>query len=675
MAGHGCHQTQTEQGQSQQIFLAEEDISLEDLLASVDGDCQQHQQTRDQQQQQQQQQQQVQDLCSFTEGADDRSLQQLLQLQSESNALLNSFASELLSHTDFHVPNPAEGVAKIEDITEEEEGFQFDPALLQLQSHQTINLSYLQDQPPYGLPPPEPGQTSFAQFPSPSGASSASAWSSSGVSSAGTSFGSSDVDSPQITEDFDEMALIPETLKREQGVNGEIMVAVKSSPPPPPSAVKPKTLLAAMYENSGDATPVCPVCGNKAGKHSYYGGQVCNSCRAFFRRSVQNNTYPKFACKKESSCDINSRSWKSCQYCRFQKCQSAGMKASWVLTEPERKARAKQRADTKKKRQEQQYQQQQVAVTSSTPSPLPSPSVSASLVRQPEELFTEDDRSHILGLIDTTHDYLFLELCKFYTRHVGAFDEFLNSLYKGGRISQRSLQLQEDFLTYSVKNFYRGMGDMMNLSGRDQNLLVTKNYPLITEFAQSIFLDTAVDMQLFVDGFALKLKGSSEMGILEEKFNHFSLSNSQKVKAISYEQIHEKDWIKDKEASERYKELCLKVQEWPRDRKDEAGEGVIVTTSSRSGREVDEIQYMLMALIMLFSTDFIELDDPSRVSSVQTKYGSLLYRYLKSKYRAGSESCRERATRAALAKFCQGMFVSSMSREMREIKEIHCKNS
>ena len=32
---------------------------------------------------------------------------------------------------------------------------------------------------------------------------------------------------------------------------------------------------------------ICHVCGEQAGKHSYYGGQVCPSCRAFFRRSVQ----------------------------------------------------------------------------------------------------------------------------------------------------------------------------------------------------------------------------------------------------------------------------------------------------------------------------------------------------------------------------------------------------
>ena len=30
---------------------------------------------------------------------------------------------------------------------------------------------------------------------------------------------------------------------------------------------------------------LCSVCGAGAGRHSYYGGQVCQSCRAFFRRS------------------------------------------------------------------------------------------------------------------------------------------------------------------------------------------------------------------------------------------------------------------------------------------------------------------------------------------------------------------------------------------------------
>ena len=40
-------------------------------------------------------------------------------------------------------------------------------------------------------------------------------------------------------------------------------------------------------EPESDIPRLCHVCGEQAGKHSYYGGQVCPSCRAFFRRSVQ----------------------------------------------------------------------------------------------------------------------------------------------------------------------------------------------------------------------------------------------------------------------------------------------------------------------------------------------------------------------------------------------------
>ncbi len=150
------------------------------------------------------------------------------------------------------------------------------------------------------------------------------------------------------------------------------------------------------------------------------------------------------------------------------------------------------------------------------------------------------------------------------------------------------------------------------------------------------------------------------------------ISISNRAQALTYEQLHPEDWIKDKGAQKRYRELCFKVLDWPRDR-----DTSVINSSAADCRKgngvVDQIQTMLMCLIMLFSSDFLELDDPRRVSSVQTKYGALLYRYLKTKYRR--DDIGSRASKVALAKFCQGMFVSSMSREMREIKELHWKNN
>ena len=55
----------------------------------------------------------------------------------------------------------------------------------------------------------------------------------------------------------------------------------------------------------------CKICGRIAGKHTYYGAKTCQSCRAFFRRSVQRSywytilSYQKiFGCQK-SACQKN----------------------------------------------------------------------------------------------------------------------------------------------------------------------------------------------------------------------------------------------------------------------------------------------------------------------------------------------------------------------------------
>jgi len=86
---------------------------------------------------------------------------------------------------------------------------------------------------------------------------------------------------------------------------------------------------------------VCQVCGERAGKHSYYGGQVCPSCRAFFRRSVQSGYNDSFKCTQgRGNCEVTLVTRKNCQYCRYQSCLAAGMRPSWILSEEERARRS-----------------------------------------------------------------------------------------------------------------------------------------------------------------------------------------------------------------------------------------------------------------------------------------------------------------------------------------------
>jgi len=96
--------------------------------------------------------------------------------------------------------------------------------------------------------------------------------------------------------------------------------------------------------NSGDRQPnplispteKCKVCREPAAKHIHYGAVTCFSCRAFFRRSIQNQTCDTYKCRKQGNCEITLKSRKSCQRCRFDKCLEVGMKSSWVLSEEER---------------------------------------------------------------------------------------------------------------------------------------------------------------------------------------------------------------------------------------------------------------------------------------------------------------------------------------------------
>jgi len=83
----------------------------------------------------------------------------------------------------------------------------------------------------------------------------------------------------------------------------------------------------------------CKVCGDPAARHIHYGAVSCFSCRAFFRRSIQNKTANTYVCRKIKECQITSKTRKTCQYCRYQRCLSVGMKPSWVLSPEERERR------------------------------------------------------------------------------------------------------------------------------------------------------------------------------------------------------------------------------------------------------------------------------------------------------------------------------------------------
>nr|UJP31525.1 putative steroidogenic factor 1 [Mya arenaria] len=83
---------------------------------------------------------------------------------------------------------------------------------------------------------------------------------------------------------------------------------------------------------------LCPVCGDKVSGY-HYGLLTCESCKGFFKRTVQNKKV--YSCVDNRSCHIDKSQRKRCPYCRFQKCLNVGMKLEAVRTDRMRGGRNK----------------------------------------------------------------------------------------------------------------------------------------------------------------------------------------------------------------------------------------------------------------------------------------------------------------------------------------------
>ncbi|BES93457.1 hormone receptor [Nesidiocoris tenuis] len=81
----------------------------------------------------------------------------------------------------------------------------------------------------------------------------------------------------------------------------------------------------------------CPICGDKiSGFH--YGIFSCESCKGFFKRTVQNRK--NYVCLRGSSCPVTIATRKKCPACRFEKCLSMGMKLEAIREDRTRGGRS-----------------------------------------------------------------------------------------------------------------------------------------------------------------------------------------------------------------------------------------------------------------------------------------------------------------------------------------------
>ncbi|XP_067087210.1 nuclear receptor subfamily 5 group A member 2-like [Osmerus mordax] len=92
------------------------------------------------------------------------------------------------------------------------------------------------------------------------------------------------------------------------------------------------------YTYDEDLEELCPVCGDKVSGY-HYGLLTCESCKGFFKRTVQNNK--RYTCSENQECKIDKTQRKRCPFCRFQKCLNVGMRLEAVRADRMRGGRNK----------------------------------------------------------------------------------------------------------------------------------------------------------------------------------------------------------------------------------------------------------------------------------------------------------------------------------------------
>ncbi|XP_044072735.1 nuclear receptor subfamily 1 group I member 2 isoform X2 [Siniperca chuatsi] len=76
----------------------------------------------------------------------------------------------------------------------------------------------------------------------------------------------------------------------------------------------------------------CGVCGDLA-KGYHFNALTCEGCKGFFRRAIKRTT--QLHCPFLNKCSITKNNRRSCQACRFRKCQAIGMRKEMVMSEKE----------------------------------------------------------------------------------------------------------------------------------------------------------------------------------------------------------------------------------------------------------------------------------------------------------------------------------------------------
>merc|ERR1719210_1387325 len=378
-------------------------------------------------------------------------------------------------------------------------------------------------------------------------------------------------------------------------------------------------------EKSGETGEVrpCRVCGERAGKHSYYGGQVCPSCRAFFRRSVQSGYNATYYCVKEGACEVTLKTRKNCQYCRYMLCENAGMKTSWVLTEEERKLKF---AGKGKKRKDRVPSSVSQSDCSEVQDPGPG--------TMPVLELCETDLADIRSYVNMSGCY---EPSRVTDMDTQLIRKIIRMIAFRASLDQEGQQQLRGVIFNRCHKLVTRLQEFSRLCPADRSVLVNSNLSLVTILTTcSMFpLHLQWTMQLS------PLLGELEVEKLDTKLRSLNVTGIDNLH-LDYGQFFTVQASEGE--SERLVKLINNIGSW----------------------QQDPTELVLLSLVIFFSADMLELRDRPTVEQIQIKLVLLLQKYINIRHQSELEVSRQR--------FAKAMMMVTLCREMLELQNT-LKNS
>jgi hypothetical protein len=320
----------------------------------------------------------------------------------------------------------------------------------------------------------------------------------------------------------------------------------------------------------------CHVCGDKQ-TGSHFGGISCESCKAFFRRSVQRNRCLSYKCAYNGNCTMNVITRKMCQFCRYNTCLNIGMKSKWVLSDHEREQKYGNRRKKKSIIDEDNETQERL-----------------------DEIFNKFG----IEAINEQNDLL-----KNYEKFL--ISKLIASFYISRRANDVDLNLIENKLNSSK-----------NESDLNRSKLILANFMVqpvkrVIAFAKLIpdFCNLQINDQMsLLRGSAMEIFICSSQNLLNKETNSFT----NKFIKESDESIYRTNSIN----------LSILRLIWST----EIFEKTIKFLKSMNDLRIDETTLVLYLTLILFSPDRRDLIEHQRILKIQNKYSVLLRKYLLHKY-------------------------------------------